>query len=91
MSDPSNELDKVTIDSVELNMENDWIAIYGPKFHDYREWKVFQYVAFANDIQQNENSHVLSIEINDEGTIIFIGAPTLDMEDIFVWHPILLL
>jgi len=58
---------KVTIDSVELNMENDWIAIYGPKFHDYREWKVFQYVAFANDIQQNENSHVLSIEINDEG------------------------
>ena len=61
---------KVTIDSVELNMENDWIAIYGPQFHDYREWKVFQYVAFANDIQQNENSHVLSIEINDEGTII---------------------
>ena len=51
-------------------MENDWIAIYGPKFHDYREWKVFQYVAFANDIQQNGNSHVLSIEINDEGTII---------------------
>jgi len=51
-------------------MENDWIAIYGPQFHDYREWKVFQYVAFANDIQQNENSHVLSIEINDEGTII---------------------
>ena len=83
MSDPSNELDKVTIDSVELNMENDWIAIYGPKFHDYREWKVFQYVAFANDIQQNENSHVLSIEINDEGTIIFIGAPTLDMLGIF--------
>ena len=58
------------IDSMELNMENDWIAIYGPQFHDYREWKVFQYVAFANDIQQNENSHVLSIEINDEGTII---------------------
>ena len=51
-------------------MENDWIAIYGPQFHDYRELKVFQYVAFANDIQQNENSHVLSIEINDEGTII---------------------
>ena len=57
-------------------MENDWIAIYGPQFHDYREWKVFQYVAFANDIQQNENSHVLSIEINDEGTIIlpYIGG-----------------
>ena len=67
-------------------MENDWIAIYGPKFHDYREWKVFQYVAFANDIQQNGNSHVLSIEINDEGTIIFtfIGAPKLD-SDRLVW------
>ena len=64
-----NEQCKVTIDSVELNMENDWIAIYGPQFHDYREWKVFQYVAFAKNIQQNEYNHVLSIEINDEGTI----------------------